>query len=48
MSIEAGGSRAEDKAMTTFTDGVGQRWPHMEFGALRVVDANDPDAFGML
>ena len=57
-SIEAGGSRTEDTTVydegrmregeLQFTDGVGQRWQRKEFGSLRTMEADDPDAPGMV
>jgi hypothetical protein len=53
-SIEAGGSRSEvapiydehymAQGELQFTDGTGQRWQRMEFGALRTIDPDDAHA----
>lgn len=57
-SIEAGGERFEATKVydehnmregeLQFTDGAGQRWQRMEFGTLRMIEADDPDAIGMV
>ncbi|MGC7150909.1 hypothetical protein [Paenarthrobacter ureafaciens] len=58
--IEPGGSRSittaiyndpqdfERQREVQFTDGTGQRWQRKEFGALRPILPNDPEAIGMV
>lgn len=57
-SIEAHGERTEvtqvydtfnmREGELQFTDGYRQRWQRKEFGSLRKIDSDDPDALGMV